>query len=72
MRGGRLGLPLVVPGALSGNPPGRWPGSRADSVALRRPRGRLKANLGWDQIAKTSSSNATASRRLVGSSTNSS
>jgi hypothetical protein len=34
--------------------------------------GRLKANLGWDQIAKTSSSNATATRRLVGSSTASS
>jgi DNA-binding XRE family transcriptional regulator len=29
--------------------------------------GRLKANLGWDQIAKTSSSNAAATRRLVGS-----
>jgi hypothetical protein len=34
--------------------------------------GRLKANLRWDQIAKTSSSNATATRRLVGSSTASS
>jgi hypothetical protein len=34
--------------------------------------GRLKANLGWDQIAKPSSSNATATRRLVGSTTASS
>jgi hypothetical protein len=34
--------------------------------------GRLKANIHWDQIAKTSSSNATATRRLAGSSTASS
>jgi hypothetical protein len=34
--------------------------------------GRLKTNLGWDQIARASSSNATATRRLVGSSTASS
>jgi hypothetical protein len=34
--------------------------------------GRLKADLRWDQIAKTSSSNATATRRLVGSATASS
>jgi hypothetical protein len=44
----------------------------AGAVALRRPPGRLKANLRWDQIAKTSSSNATTTRRLVGSSTASS
>jgi hypothetical protein len=30
------------------------------------PQGRLKANIHWDQIAKTSSSNAIAIRRLVG------
>ena len=34
--------------------------------------GRLKANLRWNQIAETSSSNGTAPRRLVGSSTASS
>ena len=53
---------------------------RPDAVLMdiRRPccvastRGRVKASLGWDQIAKTSSSNATATRRLVGSSTASS
>ena len=34
--------------------------------------GRLKADPRWDQIAKTSSSTATATRRLMGSSTASS
>jgi hypothetical protein len=34
--------------------------------------GQSEANIRWDQITKTSSSNATVTRRLVGSSTASS
>jgi hypothetical protein len=54
--------------------PDRWeiawkPGWRC---CVAPTQGRLKANLGWDRIAKTGSSNATATRRLVGSSTASS
>ena len=48
-----------------------------DQQGLRRccvasTQGRLKANIHWDQIAETSSWNATVTRRLVGSSTASS
>jgi hypothetical protein len=46
-------------------------GWQAGRCCVAPTQGRLKANL-LDQIAKTSSSNATATRRLVGSSTASS